>query len=164
MDLSPEIIILSAFENVRLWPSLAYAATVLLLAGGMVGLSYILGERHRDKSTNEIYESGIRVTGDARVRFSSHFYLVAMFFVIFDLEAAFIVGWAVAFEQVAWVGFIGAATFIGVLFVVLIYEWKIGALDFGPNSKKILEVYHEKNKKSKIVEQVKKAETAGNTS
>ncbi len=149
----------ATFEGITIWPMLVYAAFVIGTAGGMIGLSFILGERHDDPATSEIYESGIAVTGDARVRFSSHFYLVAMFFVIFDLEAAFIVGWAVAFQQVGWFGFIGAAIFIGVLFAVLIYEWQIGALDFGPNSKRILEEYHKKNKESKIVKQVEKAET-----
>lgn len=61
-----------------------------------------------------------------------------MFFVIFDLEAAFLIAWAIAFEGVGWFGYITALIFIMVLGAVLIYEWKMGALDFGPQGKKIL--------------------------
>lgn len=124
------------------WPILVYAILVLLTVGGMLVLSYFLGERHKEKATGEIYESGIAATGDARIRFSVHFYIVAMFFVIFDLESAFIVAWAIAFLDVGWAGYIAVLVFIGLLLVVLLYEWKIGALDFGPDGKKILKAYH----------------------
>lgn len=104
----------------------------------MIGLSYILGERHNEKTTDEPYESGIPPTGDARLRFSSNFYLIAMFFVIFDLDAAFIMLWAVSFRELGLPGYIGILIFIVVLIILLIYELSIGALDFGPNGKKIL--------------------------
>jgi NADH-quinone oxidoreductase subunit A len=61
-----------------------------------------------------------------------------MFFVIFDLEAAFLIAWAVAFNELGWEGYIAASVFIFILFVVLIYEWRIGALDFGLSGKKLL--------------------------
>jgi len=115
--------------------------------GGMLGLSYVLGQRHKETQTDTIYESGIKTTGDARIRFPVHFYIVAMFFVIFDLEAAFIIAWAVAFRDAGWEGYIGALIFIVILLIVLLYEWRIGALDFGPKGKKILKEYHKRNDK-----------------
>jgi NADH-quinone oxidoreductase subunit A len=92
-----------------------------------------------EKTTNEPFESGIPPTGDARLRFSSSFYLIAMFFVIFDLDAAFIMLWAVSFRELGLPGYIGIVIFIGILIILLlVYELSIGALDFGPNGKRIL--------------------------
>jgi NADH-quinone oxidoreductase subunit A len=141
----------SQFE---LWPLLVYAGLVLLTVGGMIALSYFLGQRHKEKQTDTIYESGIKSTGDARVRFPVHFYIVAMFFVIFDLETAFIISWAISFRELGWGGYIAAAIFIGVLLVVLLYELRIGALDFGPKGKELLKVYHQrlKDKSLKVKE------------
>jgi NADH-quinone oxidoreductase subunit A len=119
-------------------PFLIYAGIVLLLVGIMIGLSWILGERHKEKLTHEPYESGIPPTGNARLRFSSHFYLIAIFFVIFDLDAVFILAWAVSFRELGLAGYLGIAVFIGILIAVLIYEIGIGSLDFGPQGKKIL--------------------------
>ena len=70
--------------------------------------------------------------------FSSHFYLIAMFFVIFDLDAAFIIAWAVSFRELGLPGYLGILVFILILLAVLIYELGIGALNFGPDGKKIL--------------------------
>jgi NADH-quinone oxidoreductase subunit A len=125
-------------QNITFWPFLVFAFAVILLVGIMTGLSYLLGERHREKSTDEPYESGIPPTGDARLRFSSGFYIIAMFFVIFDLDAAFIMLWAVSFRELGVAGYIGILIFIALLVVLLIYELSIGALDFGPNGKRIL--------------------------
>ena len=121
-----------------LWPFIVFAVIVFSLIGIMIGLSYVLGERHNEKTTDEPYESGIPPTGDARLRFSSSFYLIAMFFVIFDLDAAFIMLWAVSFRELGLPGYIGIVIFIAILMVLLVYELSIGALDFGPNGKKIL--------------------------
>jgi len=107
----------------------------------MLVISYLLGERHKEPATGEPFESGIAPTGSAHIRFSAHFYIVAMFFVIFDLEAVFIVAWAIALKDVGWAGYISILIFIGILAAVLIYEWRIGALDFGPNGNKILSAY-----------------------
>ncbi len=115
-----------------LWPLAVYFAFVLVIVGGMIGLSYILGERHRDPDTGTPYESGIVSTGSARMRFSVKFYLVAVFFVIFDLEAVFVFAWSVALREVGWVGFAEAMIFIGVLVVTLVYLWREGALEWGP--------------------------------
>ncbi len=95
----------------------------------MIGLSYILGQRHRERATGQPYESGIVSTGTARVRMSANFYLLAMLFVIFDLETVFIFAWAVVVRRVGWAGYSEAALFVAILFAVLIYLWRMGALD-----------------------------------
>jgi len=102
----------------------------------MLALSYLLGQRHRSKAKDEPYESGIVPTGSARLRFPAQFYLVAMLFVIFDLEAVFIFAWAIAFRELGWSGYIGALVFIGVLVVALIYAWRMGILDWGSQGRK----------------------------
>ncbi len=113
-----------------LWPLVVYFVFVLILAGGMLGTAYILGERHKDRSTGEPYESGIPATGSAHVRFDVKFYLNAMFFVVFDLETMFIIAWAVAFRESGWTGYIEMAIFIVILLAVLVYLWRLGALDW----------------------------------
>jgi len=131
--------IILAEQPIYFWPFLAYAIAAFGIAGIMIGLSYILGERHKEKTTDEPYESGIPPTGGARLRFSSDFYLIAMFFVIFDLDAAFIMVWAVSFRELGFSGYLGVAIFILIFVAVLIYELGIGALNFGPDGKKILQ-------------------------
>src|SRR5512133_653350 len=129
---------------IKFWPFIVYVSLILLVVGVMIGLSHILGERHEEKTTGQVYESGIPPTGSARLRFSSHFYLIAIFFVIFDLDAVFILAWAVSFRELGLAGYLGILVFIAVLIAVLIYEIGIGSLDFGPQGKKILR--HMKNK------------------
>lgn len=131
----------SVIETAPLWPFLVFGAIVLVLVSAILGLSYVLGQRHKDRATGEAYESGILSTGSARLRFPSQFYLIAMLFVIFDIETVFIISWAIAFEELGWAGYIGVGIFIFILLVVLIYEWRNGALDFGPDGKKILRAY-----------------------
>ncbi len=136
-------------ENTELfWPLLFYAGLVLSLVGLILGVSYLLGQHHRERATHEPYEGGILSTGSARLRFSSQFYLIAMLFVIFDVETIFIVSWAIAFRELGWYGYIGVLVFILLLVVVLVYEWRNGALDFGPDGKKILRAYHKLNRKT----------------
>jgi NADH-quinone oxidoreductase subunit A len=125
-------------QNISFWPFIVFALIVISLIGIMIGLAYVLGERHHEKNTDEPYESGIPPTGDARLRFSSGFYIIAMFFVIFDLDAAFIMLWAVSFRELGLPGYIGIVIFIALLIVLLVYELSIGALDFGPDGRKIL--------------------------
>ena len=129
---------MSTLSAIIFWPFLIYAAIVLLLVGVMIGLSWVLGERHKEKLTDEPYESGIPPTGNARLRFSSHFYLIAIFFVIFDLDAVFIFAWAISFRELGFAGYLGILVFIGILLVVLVYEIGIKALDFGPQGREIL--------------------------
>lgn len=123
------------------WPLLLYAAIVAFLLTAILTLSYFLGQHHKDRATNLPYEGGIQQTGSARLRFSAQFYLVAMLFVIFDVEAVFLMLWALGFYELGWGGYIGASVFIAQLVVVLIYEWGIGALDIGPNVNGILKAY-----------------------
>jgi NADH-quinone oxidoreductase subunit A len=125
-------------SGILIWPLLVYGGLVILLVTFMIGLSYFLGQKHEEKETNEPFESGIKETDSARLRFPVHYYIVAMFFVIFDLEAVFIITWAISLKQVGWAGYIAATIFIVILIAVLIYEWRIGALDFGASGKKIL--------------------------
>ena len=120
----------------------------MVLISTILGLSYVLGQRHKDRATGEAYESGIISTGSARLRFPSQFYLVAMLFVIFDIETVLIISWAIAYEEVGWAGFLGVAVFIFILLAVLIYEWRNGALDFGPDGKRILRAYKKMRKKT----------------
>ena len=114
-----------------LWPIVIYFVAVLALVASMLVLSYLLGQRHAEKATSEPYESGIVSTGSARLRFSVKFYLVAMLFVIFDLEVVFVIAWAIAFRELGWAGYLGALFFIVVLVSALVYEWRLGALDWG---------------------------------
>ncbi len=114
-----------------LWPLAVYFAAVVILVTVMITLSYILGERHREKQTGEPYESGIVSTGTARVRFDIQFYLIAMFFVIFDLEAVFVYAWAVSIRETGWAGYAEMVLFIGILAAAFIYLWRIGALEWG---------------------------------
>lgn len=97
-----------------------------------MALSYIMGERHRSKATDEPFESGIVTVGLARLRLSAKFYLIAVFFVIFDVEAVFLFAWAVAFRELGWPGYIEAIIFISILGAALAYLWRLGALDWGP--------------------------------
>ena len=120
--------------NAALWPLAVYTGLVFVVVGGMLALSYFLGERHQDKATDEPYESGIATTGSARLRLSARFYLVAMFFVIFDLEAVFIFAWAISVRDVGWLGFVEILIFIVVLLAALVYLWRLGALDWAPRA------------------------------
>jgi NADH-quinone oxidoreductase subunit A len=128
---------------------LIYAIAAIAVVGFMIGFSHILGERHKARFRDEPFESGMPVTGEAHIRYSAHFYMVAMFFVIFDLDAAFIITYAIAYKELGWTGYLGILVFIGLLVAILIYEWKIGALDFGPDGKQILKAMP----KNKITEE-----------
>jgi len=118
-------------ETAAYWPFVAYFLAVVAITVGMLGLSAILGQRHRERATGEPYEGGIVSTGSARLRLSVRFYLVAILFVIFDLEVIFIFAWAIAVRELGWSGFIGVLVFIAIMLAALIYEWRMGALDWG---------------------------------
>ncbi len=117
--------------TLTLWPLVLYFVLVILVAAGMLGISYVLGERHKERATGEPYESGILATGSARIRLSAKFYMVAMFFVIFDLEAVFIFSWAIAWRELGWVGYAEVVVFIAILLAALVYLGRLGALDWG---------------------------------
>lgn len=112
------------------WPLAVYFAAVLLIVVVMLGVSWVLGQRHREPATGSQYESGIVSQGSARSRVSVKFFLVAAFFVVFDLEAIFLFLWAVAGRELGWPGYIEALTFAGILLAALIYLLRTGALDW----------------------------------
>jgi len=112
------------------WPLVVYFAFIIVLVAAVLGVSYVLGQRHSEPATAETYEGGIVSEGSAHVRFSMRYYLVAMFFVVFDLEAAFVYAWAGAAREVGWAGYWGAALFIATLGAALLYVWRVGALDW----------------------------------
>ena len=119
-----------------LWPLAVYAAIVVGIAAVALLLTAVLGPRHSARRKDLPYESGIAATGDVHIRFPVRFYLVAIAFLIFDLEAAFLIAWAVSARQVGWVGFVEVLVFIGMLFVGLVYLWGKGALDWGPEGQR----------------------------
>ena len=140
----------TAGNTAVLWPLVVYAAIVLSLVLLILGLSYVLGQRGQARATGEPYEGGIISAGGARMRFSSQFYMVAMLFVIFDVETIFILSWAIAFRELGWYGYVGVLVFIVLLVVVLVYEWRNGALDFGPDGRKILAAYKRMTQKPEM--------------
>jgi NADH-quinone oxidoreductase subunit A len=114
-----------------LWPLAVYFGAVLLLAAFMIVASWLLGPRRRmEPATRQPYESGIKPTGSAWIRFDVKYYLIAMFFVIFDVESIFVFAWAVALRPSGWQGFIEMSVFIGFLLAGLAYVWRMGALDW----------------------------------
>jgi NADH-quinone oxidoreductase subunit A len=115
---------------VRLWLFGLYFGLVIALATMMLAVSYILGQRHSERATGDPYEGGIVAEGSADVRFAVKFYLVAMFFVIFDVESIFIFSWAAAGRDLGWQGYWEVLIFIGILVTTLAYLWRLGALDW----------------------------------
>jgi NADH-quinone oxidoreductase subunit A len=116
----------------RTWALGVYVAAVFVIVGLMLGLSWVLGGRSQGRAKAEPFECGVVPTGGARLRISAKFYLVAMFFVIFDLEAVFLYAWAVSVRQSGWAGFVEALIFIVVLLAGLLYLWSLGGLDWAP--------------------------------
>ena len=113
------------------WPFAVYSVGVLVLVATMLGLSWILGQRRANAATNMPFESGVISVGSPQMQLSVEFYMVAILFVIFDLETIFILAWAVAFFELGWSGFVAVFVFILLLVVALIYELSTGALDWG---------------------------------
>lgn len=118
-------------EGPAFWPFVVYAIGVVVLVATMLLLSWILGQRRANAATNMPFESGVVPVGTAQMQMSVEFYLVAILFVIFDLETVFILAWAVAFFELGWSGFAAVALFIFILVVALIYELSTGALNWG---------------------------------
>ncbi|MBR7628008.1 MAG: NADH-quinone oxidoreductase subunit A [Aeromonas popoffii] len=120
---------------VQHWAFAIYVVAAICLCLIMIGLAALLGGRAYGRAKNKPFESGIDSVGNARLRFSAKFYLVAMFFVIFDVEALYLFAWSVSVRESGWVGFIEATIFITLLLVGLIYLWRIGALDWAPKKR-----------------------------
>ncbi len=112
------------------WPIVVYFAATVLLVGFILLISYLLGQRHEEPATGEPYEGGVVPQGTTGIRISPTFYMIAMFFVVFDLEAVFIYAWAVAGREAGWWGYRELVIFVVVLAATLAYLWRIGALDW----------------------------------
>ncbi|WP_027157627.1 NADH-quinone oxidoreductase subunit A [Methylobacter luteus] len=120
-----------------LLPLIIYFVAVLAVTGIMLGGAYFLGQRHTAKAADEPFESGVVPAGDVHIRFSIQFYLLAIFFVIFDMESVFLFAWSVALRESGWAGFVEALIFIGVLLAALAYLWAVGALDWRTRRQRI---------------------------
>ena len=107
-----------------------YSGLVLILMALILMLTGWLGEKQPGLEKSRPYECGIIPTGSARLAVPVPFYLVAAFFLIFDVEAAFIFAWAIAFDDLGWLGWLQVTFFIFVLLLSLLYLWKKGALDW----------------------------------
>ncbi|UCG14831.1 MAG: NADH-quinone oxidoreductase subunit A [Deltaproteobacteria bacterium] len=94
-----------------------------------------LGEKKSNPEKLRPYESGVIPTGSARLRYPVPFYMVAIFFLIFDVEAAYIFAWAVSYDGLGWAGWLQISFFIFVLILGLVYIWKKGGLEWGPTAK-----------------------------
>lgn len=108
---------------------------IFIIIGGLLGviaqvIGYVLGPKRPNPDKNSPYECGFPAFDDARLPFDVRFYLVAILFIIFDLETAFLVPWAVVFRKLGWFGIIAMGIFLGILVVGFIYEWKKGALEW----------------------------------
>ena len=108
-----------------------YLLLVVVVVGLVHGATHLLGERHRQRGAELPYESGVAPTGDARIRFPADFYLVAMFFVIFDAASIFLLAWAVAAREAGWAGFAALVLFLVETVAALAYLWRSGVFDWG---------------------------------
>jgi NADH-quinone oxidoreductase subunit A len=113
-----------------------YGLLVLAFVASQLFIAYWLGEKKKTPEKLRPYESGIIPTGTARLRYPVPFYLVAIFFLIFDVEAAFIFSWAIAYKELGWSGWLQISFFIIVLILGLVYIWNKGGLEWGPTAKK----------------------------
>ncbi len=112
------------------FPVLLQALLAMALAAGLLSVSYLLGKRVRNRIKDTPYESGIVPTGDARQRFSVKFYLVAMLFILFDIEAIFLYPWAVVYREFKMVAFVEMLVFVALILSGFFYMWRKGALDW----------------------------------
>jgi NADH-quinone oxidoreductase subunit A len=113
-----------------------YALLVFILVAALLFLSGWLGEKKREPEKPVPFECGIIPTGSARFRYPIPFYLVAAFFLIFDVEAVYIFSWAVAAEPLGWPGWLQMSFFIIILLISLFYIWEKGGLEWGPTTAK----------------------------
>lgn len=122
---------IAAALGAQVWPAALYAGLVATVAVAILVISHLLGERHDAAGTAVPYESGIRPAGPLPKRLSIEFYQVALFFVVFDLEAVFILAWAVDARGLGWAGYVQIVVFVALLTAAFVYLWKTGALDWG---------------------------------
>ncbi len=117
------------------WSAIAYLLAATGLIAFMLIVPRLLGGRSSGSQKEENFEAGVLPAGSARIRLSAKFYLVAIFFVIFDLEALFLYAYSVSVREVGWVGFATASIFIVILFIGLLYELRLGAMNWSPADK-----------------------------
>lgn len=111
-------------------PILMFLGLAFVVSVTCVGLSFLLAKQKPDAEKDSAYECGFPAFGDARAKFDVRFYLVAILFIIFDIEIAFLFPWAIALGDIGLIGFWSMMLFLGVLTVGFIYEWKKGALEW----------------------------------
>lgn len=111
-------------------PILITLAFTFALIGVLLGLSWLLSTRRPDRVKDAMYECGIAPVGDARLRHSVRFYVVAMLFIVFDLETVFLYPWAVTFRKLGLFGLVEMVVFLAILMIGLVYVWRRGALDW----------------------------------
>lgn len=116
--------------SVNLLPLIAYTSVVVVLILFLLVLSSFLGTKRKDHSTHIVYESGVPSVGSAQLRISVPYYLTAILFIIFDLEAVFLFAWAISVRESGWLGYVEATIFIGILLAGLVYLWRVGALEW----------------------------------
>jgi NADH-quinone oxidoreductase subunit A len=116
------------------FPVLVQALLAMALAAGLLTASYVLGKRVRNRVKDTPYESGMVPTGDARHRLSVKFYLVAMLFILFDIEAIFLYPWVVVYRELKMFAFVEMLVFVALILAGFFYIWKKGALDWSPES------------------------------
>jgi len=111
-------------------PILIFLTIGLLVGGGALAAGFVLGEHRPDPAKNAPYECGFEAFENARMKFDVRYYLVAILFIIFDLEIAFLFPWAVVLKELGMAGFVAMFVFLGILVVGFIYEWHKGALEW----------------------------------
>ncbi|AKC31990.1 NADH-quinone oxidoreductase subunit A [Candidatus Pantoea carbekii] len=114
------------------WAFISFIVGSFSLCIFMLIAGWLLGGRATGRYKNTPFESGIKSLGDTHIRFSAKFYLVAMFFVIFDVETLFLYAWAISIREIGWTGFFEGLIFILVLLASLVYLVRIGALNWTP--------------------------------
>lgn len=112
------------------FPIWVFMVVAFCVACAAVVLSFLLAKHRPDNHKNAPYECGFPPFGDARAKFDVRFYLVAILFIIFDLEIAFLFPWAISLGDIGFAGFVSMLIFLGVLTVGFVYEWKKGALEW----------------------------------
>ena len=111
-------------------PVLLFIIIGAVVGAAMIGMGFMLSPNRPDSEKNSPYECGFEAFEDSRMKFDVRYYLVAILFIIFDLEIAFLFPWAVALESIGLFGLVAMAIFLGVLVIGFIYEWKKGALEW----------------------------------
>ena len=113
------------------WTNVAiYAAVMIGLGVFLVGLSHLLGPRKKKPGKLDPYECGVPILSNSRERFSVHFYLVAILFILFDIETVFLIPWAVLYRSLGPAGLVEMGIFLGVVIFGLTYVWRRGALEW----------------------------------